>query len=101
MTDFTAKRVGETEIFSVDYAALLGDGVTITGATWTVSVKRGTDATPNAMVSGSASIAGSVVSQKLTGGVAGVSYWPICTATTSDGQTIILPEPYTGALDVI
>jgi len=99
--DFTPKRIQETEIFSVDYTALLGTGETITSAVWTNSVKEGTDASPSSMVSGFASITGAVVSQKLTGGVAGVYYWPICTAVTSAGQTIILPEPNDGALLVV
>jgi hypothetical protein len=101
MTDFAPKRVAEVARFRVDYSARLGTGVTITNATWTVSVKRGTDANPAAMISGSATIAGPIVSQMLTGGVSGVAYYPICTATTSDGQTLILPEPYTGALEVV
>lgn len=101
MADFTPKRVAESEIFSVDYSVLLGTGETITSAVWTNSVKEGTDASPNAMISGPASITGAVVSQKLTAGVAGVYYWPICTATTSANQVIILPEPNDGALLVV
>jgi hypothetical protein len=101
MADFTPKRVSESEIFAVDYTALLGEGETITSAVWTNSVKSGADANPGAMISGTASIEGSLVMQKLAGGVAGVSYWPICTAVTSMGQTIVLPEPGYGALAVV
>lgn len=99
--DWTPKRVGETEIFAVDYTALLGTGETISSAVWTNSVKEGTDASPGSMITGSAAISGAVVSQKITGGVAGVYYWPICTATTSLGQIIVLPEPNDGALMVV
>ncbi|PUA17275.1 hypothetical protein [Glaciimonas sp. PCH181] len=101
MSDFTPKRVGETEIFSVDYAALLGIGETITSATWTNNVRVGADPSPGAMIQGVASISGSIVSQRLTGGIGWVRYSPICTAVTSTGQTIILPEPNQGTLLVV
>lgn len=101
MADFTPKRVSESEIFAVDYTALLAEGETITSAVWSNSVKSGVDANPGAMISGGATITGPMVMQTLTGGVAGVSYWPICTAVTSLGQTIVLPEPGYGALAVV
>jgi hypothetical protein len=101
MADFTPKRVAEVETFSVDYTALLGTGETITSAVWSNSVKAGADANPGAMISGFAGIDGAVVNQKIQGGIAGVYYWPICTATTSANQIIVLPEPNDGALLVV
>ena len=98
MTDFTSKRVGETEVFTVDYTKNLSVGETILSAVWTNSVKTGTDASPGSMIQGVATITGALVSNKITGGIAGVYYTPICTATTSLGQVITLPEPPNGQL---
>lgn len=98
MTDFTSKRVGETEVFTVDYTKNLSVGETILSAVWTNSVKTGTDALPGSMIQGVATITGTLVSNKITGGIAGVYYAPICTATTSLGQILVLPEPPNGQL---
>lgn len=99
--DFSPKRVGETEVFTVDFAQLLGQGETITSAVWACTVKEGTDAAPAIMIYGAASISGSQVSQKIRGGVANVYYAPICTASTSAGQVLILPESGYGILHVL
>jgi len=101
--NFTNKRVAEDVIFSVDYSTtgLLADGETITFAVWTNSVREGTDPHPENMISGAASINGSVVSQLIEGGLAEVYYWPICTATTSLGQILVLPDPGQGSLHVV
>lgn len=98
--NFSSKRAAEVQIFSVDFSPVLATGETLLAAVWAVSVLSGTDATPQSMVTGAASIAGSVVSQKLQGGVAGVNYAPVCTVTTSLGQTLMVPEPGNGALFV-
>ena len=100
MTDFSAKRVGETEYFAVDFVNQVTIGATIVSATWTNTVKTGVDATPNAMISGPAIINGTQVTTKITAGIAGNVYLPICTAVTSDGETLILPEPANGALPI-
>lgn len=99
--DFTPKRVSETEIFTVDYTGNLADGETIVSATWSSSARNAADPSPNSMISGSASISGSQVSIKLTGGIAWVTYYPICAAVTSLGQTLILPDRGSGALKVL
>ncbi len=96
--DFTPKRVVEVEVFTVDYGPRLATGETIISAVWSVSVVSGVDPTPGAMLSGNASFQGSQVSQMLQGGVAGVTYAPICTALTSQGQILVLPDPGTGYL---
>jgi hypothetical protein len=98
--DFTPKRVGETEIFTVDFVDLLAQGETITTASWSITVLQGADPAPEAMLSGVASITGTKVSQMLTGGLPSVFYAPVCTVTTSTGQTLELPEYGNGALHV-
>jgi hypothetical protein len=93
---WSPKRVSEAEAFTADFAGgvtpRLGTGETIVSAVWSVSVVTGVDATPSAMLSGSPSISGAKVTQMITGGVKGVTYQLICTAQTSAGQTLVLPD---------
>ena len=96
--NFTPKRASEIEVFTVDFAPLLAPGETISSPTWTVSVVNGIDENPNAMVTGPASVNGTTSSQKLALGVPGNLYAPICTAQTSLGQTLVLPEAGQGLL---
>lgn len=97
--DFTPKRSTEVETFSVDYRNSLPDGVTIVSAVWSVASLFGVNS-PD-MVVGNPSINGSLVSQRLGAGVAGVTYAPTCAATFSDGQVVVLPEPGAGLLAII
>jgi hypothetical protein len=90
---FQPKRLGETIVPNpspFNFISQLAQGETISTATVTASVYTGVDANPSAVISGSASISGTVVSQKLTGGVIGVIYEILCAAVTSLGQTIQL-----------
>jgi hypothetical protein len=98
--DFTPKRIAEREVFTVDYAALLGTGETITTAVWSITAQRGIDASASAMIQGSATISGTKVSQVISGGLADVFYAPMCIATTSTGQALVLPEYGNGMLHV-
>lgn len=97
--NFSPKRATETEILTVDFAALLATGETIASAVWTSTVVSGSDTNPSAMIQGTASISGSKVSQVITAGVPGARYAPICTAQTST-QTLVLPEYGDGLLEV-
>lgn len=80
-----------TEIINIgfDFAAL-----TATPSAPTVSVElvKGTDATPSAMLSGSPSIVGSSVYQKIIGGVDGCTYNIRCTASAPDGSKYVLAD---------
>ncbi len=87
--EFSDKKAGEVLALGFDLARLLAGGETITGATFSASVLRGSDATPGAMLAGGATIAGSVVKQHVQGGVPGVYYQVAVTATTSAGNTFI------------
>jgi hypothetical protein len=98
--NFTPKRATETEVFTVDFAPLLAVGETIASAVWTSTVVDGIDPTPNATISGVSTISGTNVSNKITAGIPGVRYAPICTAQTSMGQTLVLPEYGYGLLRV-
>jgi len=87
---YDAKAVGETKKLTFDFLADLGVTETISSAPVTAAVYSGTDATPSAIISGSSSISGSVVTQAITAGTSGVTYTLTCTATTSASQVIII-----------
>ena len=84
------KLVGETLNETFDFLSRLAIGETISTATVTASVYSGTDAAPSAIVSGSAAISGSKVTQKITAGTLGVVYKLLCVCTTSTSQTLSL-----------
>lgn len=83
------KAAGATKNFEFDFISDLAAGETLSGATVTATVWSGNDGNPSGLISGAASISGTVVTQKLTGGVAGNIYAVTCTATTSAGQTLV------------
>jgi hypothetical protein len=87
---FQPKLVGETGSYGFDFVSRLGASETISSSTVVVSVYSGVDASPASMLSGTTSNAGTQVTQKLTGGVAGVVYQVMCTIVTSAGQTLQL-----------
>jgi hypothetical protein len=95
---WTAKRVGEAEAFTADFAGgqfpRLGTGETITPGTavWSCAAVIGVDANAQAMVSGGSTITGAKVTQMITGGVSGVTYQLTCTVQTSAGQALTLPD---------
>jgi hypothetical protein len=68
----------------------LAAGEAIQSAVVTVEVLSGVDPTPASMVLGGASINGTQVMQLLGGGVAGVYYRILCTATTTGSQNQVL-----------
>ena len=75
---------------TVSFLSQLAVGETIASAICSATVYSGTDASPSTILSGSASISGTKVIQKVTGGVLGVTYLLLCTATTSAGQSLQL-----------
>lgn len=98
--NFDPKRTAEKEVFTVDFAPLLPDGVTLMSAAWSISPVAGSDPNAASMIVGAASIAGSLVSQMIGGGLPGMRYAPICTAQDSRGQTLVLPESGDGLLEI-
>lgn len=96
-----AKRQAAVVTAPFDFTALLANGTTISSATVTASVYSGTDPTPNAIISGTATISGSVVLQKIAAGVQGTVYSLICTAITSDGQTLELQGFLAVSMDAV
>lgn len=82
---FDPKTVQEEDSFGFDFTDLLAAGETISTAVVTIDVIHGTDPDPSAMIAGSPSVSGNVVSVKLIGGIADVIYCVHCLATTSNG----------------
>jgi len=87
---FEGKLLGETQILTFDFTSRLTSAETISTATVAATVYSGTDASPSAIVSGTATISGKTATQAITAGVLGVTYKLLCTITTSLGQTLLL-----------
>lgn len=81
---FESKNSVEEKIYEFELGDQLLFGEFISGAVVAASVFTGTDANPSAIISGSPSISGTVVSQKIIGGVDGVIYNLLCVVNTSD-----------------
>lgn len=87
--NFSPKDPDEIEYVGFEFAARLATGETIQSATFHIEVIEGTDPAVAAMLLGGATIAGSVVRQKVGAGVVGVRYKVSAHAVTSTGQTLV------------
>lgn len=85
-----AKLLGETVSEVFDFTSRLAPAETISTQSVGAVTYSGTDASPSSIISGSASASGQKVTQKITGGVLGVTYLLLCVITTSAGQTLEL-----------
>ena len=99
---FSYKITTENEQFTFNFSTVMSTGETISLATSTVEVISGTDASPTAILVGSPSINGQVVSQRISGGLDGVIYRIQVTATTSATNvfTIVADLPVLAPLSV-
>lgn len=84
------KLQGETQTYTFDFTSRMAVDETISTQSVTAATYSGVDASPSSIISGSATASGQVVSQKLTAGTIGVTYYLTCTITTSAGQTLQL-----------
>lgn len=91
--NWSPKRSGERDVFTVNYGPILAPGETILAAAWSAQVLHGDDANASAMVQGPATCAGPKVSQLIVAGMPGTTYAVFCTAQTSNGRELILPDP--------
>lgn len=80
--------VGATQPIVFDFTDVLSQGETISSATVTLSVYSGTDGSPSGNKSGSVTISGAQVSQKIkpVSGALGNIYQALCDATTSSAN---------------
>ena len=85
---------GDTCAYSIDIAAQLDAGDSLSGASVTLLVRQGSDSTPSARLVGSATVSGTVVTQVIGGtppnGLqGGTIYRVVYTATTAAGRTLV------------
>jgi hypothetical protein len=78
-----SKLEGETITLKFEMLSRLDVGETVETAICEAEVFSGTDATPEALLTGTATVSGSVVSQQITGGTVGVVYLVTCAIRTS------------------
>ena len=87
---FPQIEVGETYPAEFNFGLYLAVGETISGATSTATVFAGSDPSPSSILDGSPTISGTVVTQKVYGGVSGVIYNVTVVVTTSAGNVFSL-----------
>lgn len=86
-TVFPPKGVAEQLGLQFFFASYLLPGETLSSANVSNSVYSGTDASPSAMI-GSIAVVSPTVTAEISGGVAGVVYYLLCTAVTSAGRDL-------------
>jgi len=86
---FSYKITTENKLLSFDFIQVLSTGETITSGVTTVTVKDGTDPSPSSIISGNSIISGTKVSQRVIGGLSGVTYRLVMTITTSASNTFV------------
>lgn len=91
------KFTGEIRNQTFDFISSLATAETISTQVVTCTVYSGVDPSPSSVIMGAATASGTIVTQKIGGGVAGVVYELRCTVTTSVGQTLQL----TGYLAIV
>lgn len=84
-----SKLVGEVVTLSFNFLSQMGSGETLTSPVVTVSLFSGIDSTPAVILSGSPTISGSIVTQKIQEGMAGVTYVLTCAVHGSTGVDYI------------
>lgn len=94
-TTLSTKLPPEKVFVDFNFAPLFATGVTLVIASVVATVYDGTDATPQAIVSGATAISGMVAAQFIINGVAGTDYLLTCTGTGSDATVeqicVVLP----------
>jgi len=83
---FPDKSQSEVIPLSVNFSDKLQFGETITGSTVTAFVFSGIDSSPSNIFLGASTHLGSSISQDITGGVPGVLYSLVFTASASSGH---------------
>ena len=86
--DFPPKPVSSTESYTVDFVDSIPAGDSISTQSVVASVYSGADASPSAIISGSATASGTKVTQKVTAGTLGVIYQLTWTVGTTAGLTL-------------
>lgn len=80
------KTPSEVLDITFDYTASLESGETLQSAVVTVSVRKGADASPSAILSGAPTVTSPYVIQRIINGTSSVTYNLKCLATTNTGR---------------
>ncbi len=83
MKNVETKDPSERKLCKFDFTNDLQSGETITATAFTVTLAKGTDAAPSAILDGAPTVSGSVVVQRVVGGANNADYDIRCEATTS------------------
>ena len=86
---FPAKSVGEAYPITVSFVDVLQGAETINGASCSVLVSSGTDASPSSMLSGAITFTTTTVTQVIQGGIAGVIYILVFTVTATGSHNYV------------
>jgi len=86
----SSKASAESKVIIFDFISQLAVLETVDSAVVVVDVWSGTDENPSSMLSGDPVPANTQVSQYITDGVPGVIYKITCTATSSNGQVLVM-----------
>ena len=97
MVQFQPKGTTEVKNLAFDFISQLAVGETISTKAVVATTYSGVDASPSNVINSAASSSGTIVTQSVKAGVAGVIYKLVCTITTSASQTLTI----TGYLPVI
>jgi hypothetical protein len=86
---FSYKLVAESKPLAFDFIGVLASDETLSTSSCSAIVINGVDPSPSAILSGSSTIVGTKVLQRIVGGVSGVTYRLVATVTTSAGNTLL------------
>ena len=86
------KHPSETLTLTFDFGRDLGANTISSASVVCLNALGVSDPTPSAVISGSATFSGSVVSQKVTGGLSGATYEFQATAVDSGGNSILYSQ---------
>lgn len=89
-TLWEAKDPAEKLTATFDFSNEIAGGESISSASLACTVISGTDASPEQVLNGAATISGSSVLQPFQGGISGVTYDLRCVATLSSGRVLVL-----------
>ena len=81
-------HVGEADDIPFEFELATGETIAGSPVMACTVYRGGPDATPAALLSGAPVVGGNVVTQRVSGGVAGTVYTVLCKVTTSAGRVL-------------
>jgi hypothetical protein len=98
-SDFDPMDTGETKDLSFDFRPHLACGDSVLTVAWSIALIDGIDATPTDRLSGDPKVDCGVATQRHTTLQGGAKYRTKCTATTRNGEILILYSHVRGIAD--